>query len=86
MASAKEQAFIVAVQQAQSVRQSAIAAAFVAYGFVQANLATYIAALETADGAFWTSVVAAGGTNGVSPNAVNAVPGIFGGTTAAILT
>jgi hypothetical protein len=90
MATLKEQAFISAVSTAQGVRQGAIAAAFAANAvngaIPPANIAAYQSALEAADGAWWTSIVSAGSTNGVSPHAVNGNPGVFGGSTAAILT
>lgn len=86
MATAAEQTFYVAVRAAEGVRQVAKAAAFAAYGFVQANLATYIAALQTADNAYITSVNAAINTlsaagytipnSGPSPGNVN--PGGIG--------
>ncbi len=64
MATAGEFTFISAVRAAEGVRQAAKAAAFVTYGFVQANLAAYLTALEAADNAFITSVNAAASTAG----------------------
>jgi hypothetical protein len=70
MATSKESAFIQAVTIAQGVWQTAYASAFATYapnGFgVFANLPTYLAALVTADGVFFSSVVSAANTNGVS--------------------
>src|SRR5258706_9369735 len=64
MATAAELTFINAVRAAEGVRQVAKAAAFVTYGFVQANLAAYLTALEAADNAFITSTNAAASTAG----------------------
>jgi hypothetical protein len=91
MASAKEQAFIAAVQTAASVRQGAYAAALAAYapnGFgVFANLPTYLSALVSADGTFYSSVISAANTNGVSAAVVASLwPGMIGGNWATILT
>lgn len=51
-----EQTFRAAVALAEGVRQQSKAAAFVAYGYVAANLTTYITALADADVAYFTSV------------------------------
>jgi len=51
-----EQTFRAAVLAAEGVRQQAKAVAFVAYGFVAANLATYQTALADADVAYFTAV------------------------------
>lgn len=59
MASSAEQAFMAAVAVAEAVRQQSKAAAFVTYGFVAANLATYKVALSDADVAYITAVNAA---------------------------
>jgi hypothetical protein len=64
VATAAEFIFISAVRAAEGVRQAAKAAAFVTYGFVQANLAAYLTALEAADNAFITAVNAAASTAG----------------------
>ncbi len=64
MATAAESTFIVTIRAAEGVRQVAKAAAFVTYGFVQANLAAYLTALEAADNAFITAVNAAASTAG----------------------
>jgi len=64
MATAAESTFITTIRAAEGVRQSAKTAAFVTYGFVQANLAAYLTALEAADNAFITSVNAAASTAG----------------------
>jgi hypothetical protein len=73
MATLKEFNFTRAAQTAESVRQAAYAAAFLAYapnGFgVFANLATYQAALVTADNAFYDAVQSAATTNGISMSA-----------------
>ncbi len=84
MCTALEQAFIVAVTTAEGVRQTSKAAAFVTYGFVAANLATYKAALVAADVAFMTSVNTAATTAGITPIAVESGP--IGGNWAAIVT
>ena len=91
MATAKEQAFIVAVAVAQGVRQTAYASAFATYapnGYgVFSSLATYLAALVTADNAYYTSVQSAATTNGISPGVSASLwPGIFSGFTQQILT
>jgi hypothetical protein len=64
MATATELTLITAVRTAEGVRQAAKQAAFVTYGFVQANLAAYLTALEAADNAFVTTVQAAASTAG----------------------
>lgn len=86
MATAAEQTFVAAARTAEGVRQAAKAAAFAAYGFAAANLATYIAALQAADNTFVTSInsaantlAAAGytipnGPGGSSANPGNCVP------------
>jgi hypothetical protein len=90
MATKLEQAFAAAVNLAQGVTQNAYAAALAAYapnGFgVPANFATYIAALVTADTAFWASVNTAANTNGISPTAVDDAYQFYPNTTATILT
>lgn len=87
MATAAEQTFYQTVAKAEGVRQSAKAAAFATYGFVQANLAAYITALEAADNAYITSVNAAASTlnaagitipNSGAPNPGNVNPGGVG--------
>lgn len=84
MATAKETTFYQAVMTAEGIRQVAKAAAFTTYGFVPANLAAYITALEAADNAYFTSVNSAGSTLGAagytipnsgSPNPGNVNPG-----------
>jgi hypothetical protein len=59
MATSTEFTLIAAVRAAEGVRQVAKQAAFVTYGYVQANLAAYLTALEAADNAFVTTVQAA---------------------------
>jgi hypothetical protein len=87
MATAKESTFFAAVSAAEAVRQAAKAAAFVTYGFVQANLAAYLTALEAADNAYITSVNSAASTLGAAgytipnsgtPNPGNVSPGSVG--------
>lgn len=51
-----------AVALAEGTRQQSKAAAFVTYGFVQANLAAYKVALADADVAYVTAVNAAANT------------------------
>src|SRR5712691_9830687 len=91
MATALEQGFIAAVAVAAGIRQTAYAAAFATYapnGFgVFANLGTYLAALVTADNAFYTAVQSAATTAGISPAVVASLnPGMIPGGTANILT
>jgi hypothetical protein len=73
MATAAEQTFIRAVFAAEQTRQTSKASAFTTYGFVQANLAAYITALEAADNAYITAVNSAASTAGgvgiTTPNA-----------------
>jgi hypothetical protein len=68
MATSAEQTFIRAVAAAEGTRQAAKASAFSTYGFVQANLAVYIAALSTADANYFTSVASALSTANLSGN------------------
>lgn len=82
MATAKEQAFIVAVNAAAGVRQTAKAVAAAAYGFVAANYATYVTALIAADVAYATAVASAATTAGITPYVIGKEP--FGGNTASI--
>jgi hypothetical protein len=90
MATLKEQAFIAAVAVAASTRQTAYAAAYATYapnGFgVFANLATYLAALVTADNAYYDAVQTAATTAGISPSVVSLPGGLMGGQWAAITT
>jgi hypothetical protein len=91
MATALEQGFIAATNKAAGVRQVAYAAAFTTYapnGFgVFANLATYIAALVTADNAYYTSIQSAATTAGISAaEAASLYPAVIPGNTATILT
>ena len=87
MATALEQAFIAAVGRAAGVRQSAMAAATATYGGVFANLATYQAAIVSADNAFLDSVQTAATTAGISPNVVDECTiSLIPGNTASILT
>jgi len=90
MATAGELTFIAAVRAAEGVRQVARAAAFATYGFVQANLAAYLTALEAADNAFITSANAAASTAGAvgytipnsgTPNPGNVIIGDIGSFT-----
>lgn len=87
MATAAEQTFYAAVVKAEGIRQVARAAAFATYGFVAANLAAYLTALESADNTYMASVnsaastLGAGGytipnTGGTNPG--NASPGAVG--------
>jgi|SRR5215510_12155960 len=79
MATSAESTFIAAVRTAEGVRQVARAAAFTTYGFVQANLATYLTSLETADNTYISSVNSAANTAGAVgitiPNAGTPNPG-----------
>jgi hypothetical protein len=65
MASAVEATFWQAVNNAAGVKQVAYAAAFTAYAFNPANLATYKAALVTADVAYDAAVNSAATTAGI---------------------
>ena len=65
MASAAEITFMAAVSAAESTRQATKSAAFVAYGYVAANLATYKTAIAAADVAYITAVNAAANTSGL---------------------
>lgn len=56
MSLATEQTYRAAVAVAEGVRQQSKAAAFVTYGYVQANLAAYAIALADADVAYFTAV------------------------------
>jgi len=56
MSLATEQTYRNAVLLAEGVRQQSKAAARVTYGFVAANLAAYIVALNDADAAYITAV------------------------------
>lgn len=90
MATAAEWTFFNAVRVAEGVRQAAKAAAFATFqaaGFAGASLATYAAALTTADVAFMTSVNSAATTlslagytipNSGTPNPGNVDPGNLG--------
>lgn len=64
MATAAELTFAQAVQKAEGIRQVAKASAFTTYGFVAANLAAYLTALEAADNTFMASVNSAASTLG----------------------
>jgi hypothetical protein len=66
MATAAEITFRAAVIKAESVRQTAKASAFTTYGFVPANLAAYLTALEAADNTFMASVNSAASTLGAA--------------------
>ena len=59
MSLATEQTFRNAVVLAEGTRQQQKAAAFVTYGYVAANLATYKTSLATADNVYFTAVNAA---------------------------
>lgn len=87
MATAAEYTFYAAVRLAEGVRQGAKASAFTTYGFVQANLAAYLTALEAADNAYIASFNSAASTLGAggytipnsgTPNPGNASPGTVG--------
>jgi hypothetical protein len=71
MATALEQAFIVAVSKAAGTKQTNYAAAAATYGGVFANLAAYQAAIVAADVAFLVAVNSAATTAGISPNVVD---------------
>ena len=79
MATKAEYTFAQAVAAAEGVRQSAKAAALATYGFVQANLAAYITALEAADNAYTASVNAALSALGSTTNTVPTLTPAFGG-------
>lgn len=94
MATAAEQAFIVACILAEGTRQNAIATALATYaaaGFAGSALAAYRTALFAAEIAYRNSVVAAGTANNVDPSpaeyqplrgnwqTVGNTPGIQGG-------
>jgi hypothetical protein len=64
----QETAFYDACIAAESTRQTAKAAAQVAYGFVKANYATFVTAIVAADTAYATAIVSAATTNGMNPN------------------
>ncbi len=66
-----EQTYRAAILAAEGVRQQAKAVAFVAYGYVAANLATYQTAIADADVAYFTSV-------NTAYNALNETTGING--------
>lgn len=90
MATAAESTFYQTVAKAEAVRQAAKAAAFTTYGFVPANLAAYITALEAADNTYISSVNSAASTlnacgystpngpGGASANPGNVNPGGVG--------
>lgn len=93
MATPAEQAFIVAVRNAQGVRQVAYASAFATYapnGFgVFANLNAYLNALVAADVAFWASVNTAAtnaSNSGILPSVVPDMQGQIYGNWASIVT
>jgi hypothetical protein len=65
MSLATEQTYRNAVPLAEGTRQQSKAAAFVTYGYVAANLATYKVALADADVAYVTSVNTAFDLRGV---------------------
>lgn len=56
MSFSAEQTYRAAVRAAEGVRQQSKAAAFITYGYVAANLATYQTALADADVAYFTAV------------------------------
>lgn len=62
MATTAEQTFRNTVIAAEGVRQVAKAAAFATYGFAQSGLATYLAALQSADNTFMAAVNSAANT------------------------
>jgi hypothetical protein len=91
MATLKESAFAAALVAAEAARQVAYAAAFATYapnGFgVFANLATYQAALVTADNAYVDAVQSAATTNAISPSAKGTIyPGVWPNQIASIVT
>jgi hypothetical protein len=68
MATAAEYTFALACQTAENARQAARAAAFAAYNYNPAGLATYRTALVAADVAYITSVNSAASTAGLTIN------------------
>jgi hypothetical protein len=66
MALAAEVTFVNAVAAAEGIRQVTKAAALATYGYVQANLAAYIAALAAADVAYITAVNTAANSSGLT--------------------
>jgi len=87
MATAKEQAFIVAVNTAAGLKQEAYRAAGVTYAGVFANLTAYQAAIVAADVAFLVAVQSAATTAGISPNVVDeCTVSLMGGPWGSILT
>ena len=71
MSYSAEQTFRAAVLAAEGVRQQAKAVAFVAYGYVAANLTTYQTAIADADVTYMTSV-------NTAYNALNEATGLAG--------
>jgi hypothetical protein len=87
MATALEQAFIMAVNKAAGIKQAAYTAAAITYGGVFANLGTYQAAIVTADNAYLDAVQSAATTAAITPNCVDeGATGLMGGPWASIVT
>jgi len=86
MSTLLENNFRDAVNVAAATRQVAYAAATATYAGVFANLATYIAALVTADNAYYDAVQTAATTAGISPGVVSLPGGFMPGKTATIVT
>lgn len=82
MASAAEFTYAGAVIAAEMTRQVSKQAAFVTYGFVQANYPAYIAALAAADVAYITAVNTAMNTLAITLN--SGLSGLLGGKIASI--
>ena len=87
MATLKESNFAAALTAAEAARQVAYAAAFTTYGGVFANLATYQAAIVTADNAYVDAVQSAATTAGISPTVQGTIyPGVRPNAWSSILT
>lgn len=87
MASALDQAFIVAVTAAEQTRQNAKATALATYtaaGFTPGARATYATALVAADVAYITAVNSAVSTAGVTLN--SGYSGLIGGNIGTVAT
>lgn len=80
MATAAEQAYLVAVQVAEGTRQASVASALATYqasGFAPASLAAFRTALFAAEIAYRTAVLSSATTNNVDPSPAEQQP--FGG-------
>jgi hypothetical protein len=81
MASAAEITFLQTVTKAEGVRQSAVQAAYATYlaaGFTPAAMATYAAAIQTAQDTYTSAVATALGTLGLIGKGSNIAPGNIG--------